>query len=274
MTRDERSDIELWDLAVAGDPAGFGALFERHARSVYNHCFRRTASWADAEELTSAVFVEAWRRRRDVRPIGESARPWLLGVANNLLRNHRRSLRRHRAALARLPARAPRPTRPTMSPGAWPTSGRCAGSWLSSSSSLLADQEVLALCAWSELTYVEAAAVLDVPVGTVRSRLAHARARLADLEREPPVDHGHRWGEARSSFPESGGGIVTDHRVPRERDLPAGRLSSMKDVLMSQIEHDLDTEPPVAPVVTHRRWRRIGLAAAALAAVSASSPHS
>src|ERR671911_25064 len=86
-----------------------GVLFERHARSVYNHCFRRTASWADAEELTSAVFVEAWRRRRDVRPIGESARPWLLGVANNLLRNHRRCLGRYRAVLARLPSPGPHP---------------------------------------------------------------------------------------------------------------------------------------------------------------------
>jgi RNA polymerase sigma-70 factor, ECF subfamily len=86
---EEPSDVELWDRAVDGDPGAFGVLFERHARGVYNHCFRRTASWADAEELTSTVFVEAWRRRREVRPIGSSARPWLLGVANNLLRNHR-----------------------------------------------------------------------------------------------------------------------------------------------------------------------------------------
>jgi Sigma-70 region 2 len=57
-------------------------LFERHAHGVYNHCFRRTASWADAEEITSAVFAEAWRRRHEVRPVHESARPWLLGVAN------------------------------------------------------------------------------------------------------------------------------------------------------------------------------------------------
>jgi DNA-directed RNA polymerase specialized sigma24 family protein len=62
-------------------------LFERHAHGVYNHCFRRTASWADAEEITSAVFAEAWRRRHEVRPVHESARPWLLGVANNLPRS-------------------------------------------------------------------------------------------------------------------------------------------------------------------------------------------
>jgi DNA-directed RNA polymerase specialized sigma24 family protein len=75
VTPDELSDIELWNRAVDGDHEGFGVLFERHARGVYNHCFRRTASWADAEELTSAVFLEAWRRRREVRPIDESARP-------------------------------------------------------------------------------------------------------------------------------------------------------------------------------------------------------
>jgi hypothetical protein len=59
---------------------------------------------------------------------------------------------------------------------------------------------------------------------------------------------------------------VTEHYVPQERDLPAGRLTKLKDDLMAQIEHDLETEPRAAPVVTYRRWRRIGLTAAALAA--------
>jgi RNA polymerase sigma-70 factor (ECF subfamily) len=185
VTPDELSDIELWNLAVDGDQEGFGVLFERHARSVYNHCFRRTASWADAEDLTSAVFVEAWRRRRDVRPIGESARPWLLGVANNLLRNHRRSLRRYRAALARFPSPGPQPD------PADDVAGRLADERRMSRVLALVerlprrDQDVLALCAWSELTYQEAATVLDIPVGTVRSRLARARARLAELDGNP-----------------------------------------------------------------------------------------
>ena len=185
MTAGAPSDGELWDRAVDGDPEGFGQLFDHHARSVYNHCFRRTASWADAEELTSAVFVEAWRRRHVVRPIGESARPWLLGVANNLLRNHRRSLRRHRAALARLPEPRPEPD------PADDVAGRLADERQMRRVLALVerlprrDQEVLALCAWSELTYHEAATVLDVPVGTVRSRLARARARLAELGGNP-----------------------------------------------------------------------------------------
>jgi hypothetical protein len=60
---------------------------------------------------------------------------------------------------------------------------------------------------------------------------------------------------------------VTEHYIPQERDLPAGRRTKLKDDLMAQIEHDLETEPRMAPVVTHRAWRRIGLTAAALAAV-------
>jgi hypothetical protein len=58
---------------------------------------------------------------------------------------------------------------------------------------------------------------------------------------------------------------VTEHVVPQERDLPAGRLSGLKEDLMAHIEHDLETEPAVASAGTHRRWRRIGLTAAALA---------
>jgi RNA polymerase sigma-70 factor (ECF subfamily) len=185
VTPDEPSDIELWDRAVDGDPESFGVLFERHARSVYNHCFRRTASWADAEELTSAVFLEAWRRRREVRPTNESVRPWLLGVANNLLRNHRRSSRRHQAAVNRLPSPSHQPD------PADDVAGRLADELqmrrvLALVERLaLRDQEVLALCVWSELTYQEAAAALDIPVGTVRSRLARARARLAELDGNP-----------------------------------------------------------------------------------------
>ena len=58
---------------------------------------------------------------------------------------------------------------------------------------------------------------------------------------------------------------MTEHVVPQERDLPAGRLSGLKEDLMAHIEHDLETEPAVVPAVTHRRWRRIGLTAAGLA---------
>jgi DNA-directed RNA polymerase specialized sigma24 family protein len=83
-------DRELWLRASDGDAAAFGELFSRHAGAVYNHLFRRVADWSEAEDLTSAVFLQAWRRRGRVVIDRESALPWLLGVANHVLRNHRR----------------------------------------------------------------------------------------------------------------------------------------------------------------------------------------
>jgi RNA polymerase sigma-70 factor, ECF subfamily len=98
------SDEELWSHAATdGSGEAFGELFERHADRVYAHCFSRTGSWSMAEDLTSVVFLEAWRRRSEVRFSGDSALPWLLAVANNATRNAQRSLRRHNLLLAKLP---------------------------------------------------------------------------------------------------------------------------------------------------------------------------
>lgn len=101
------ADDELWRKAAEKEGRAFGELFERHSTSVYNHCFRRTGSWSTAEDLTSVVFLEAWRRKKDVQLVGDSILPWLLAVANNVIRNSDRSLRRHRRLLAKLPASSP-----------------------------------------------------------------------------------------------------------------------------------------------------------------------
>lgn len=70
----EPSDRELWE-AASGSAAAFGALFERHAKAVYNFCFRRTADWAAAEDLAAAVFLEAWRKRDEVKLAQDSLLP-------------------------------------------------------------------------------------------------------------------------------------------------------------------------------------------------------
>jgi len=182
----ERTDAELW---ACGDAAAFGVLFERHARAVYNHCFRGTADWALAEDLTSLVFLEAWRRRDAVRLANESALPWLLGVATNVLRNGWRSRRRRAAALARL--------RPVDEPDfSDDVEGRLDDERaMRDVLAVLAElprreREVLALCVWAELGYEETAIALGIPIGTVRSRLARARARLRELT----ADSGHETG--------------------------------------------------------------------------------
>ena len=112
-----------------GDPDAFGALFDDHSRAVYNLAFRLTGSWAEAEEVVSLTFLEAWRLRARVEPDGESLRPWLMGIAVNVVRNFSRAMRRHKAAMARVPSRLPFRTSPTSLPSVsttlpgWP---RCA----------------------------------------------------------------------------------------------------------------------------------------------------
>jgi DNA-directed RNA polymerase specialized sigma24 family protein len=102
----EPSDADLLRRAQQGDADSFGLLFERHAPTVLRFCFRRTGNAALAEDLTSIVFLEAWRRREKTVFFRGRARPWLLGVALNVLRSQSRAERRYREALARLPAPA------------------------------------------------------------------------------------------------------------------------------------------------------------------------
>jgi RNA polymerase sigma-70 factor (ECF subfamily) len=174
------TDAELWQRACDGEPDAFGVLFERHARTVYNYLFRRTADWALAEDLTSVVFLEAWRRRGEVQLKDGRALPWLLGVAVNVLRNRRRSERRQRAALARLPL--PRGTDFADDADSRLDDERRMCTTLRTIAKLpRREQEVLTLCAWARLSYEEAALALGLPVGTVRSRLSRARARVREL---------------------------------------------------------------------------------------------
>jgi RNA polymerase sigma-70 factor (ECF subfamily) len=178
----ELSDRVLWQQAREGHGPAFGVLFERHAGRIYNYCFRRTADWALAEDLTSNTFLVAWRNHGSAPLQAESALPLLYGIATNVLRNQRRSLRRSRDAFARLPLE--RTEVPDFAEDASTRLDDQAA--MEQLLRLLArlprrEQDVIALCDWSGLSYDDAALALDIPIGTVRSRLARGRHRLREL---------------------------------------------------------------------------------------------
>ncbi len=171
-------------------------LFDRHANKVYNHCFRRSGDWSMAEDLTSVVFLEAWRKRGQVRLHGDSVLPWLLALANNCLRNAERSRRRYHRLLARLPRPEATPQFDTQASDRVDDEATMRRLLVVLRRLNIEDQEVIALCDWSGLSYEEAATALDIPVGTVKSRLSRARSRLralmdpADAGRKSSTEHG------------------------------------------------------------------------------------
>ncbi|GAB4051940.1 RNA polymerase sigma factor [Catellatospora paridis] len=187
----QRSDGQLWADAADGDQAAFGLLFDRHVKAVYNHCFRLCASWSTAEDATQAVFLTAWRRRSDIRLVDDSALPWLLTVATNVVRDERRSARRWLAATLRLP-----PDRDTADladhvAGRVDDERRMRAVLRAARRLPRAEREALALCVWSSVSYADAAQLLGITEASVRARVSRARARLTRLlgDAAAPVPH-------------------------------------------------------------------------------------
>lgn len=159
-------------------PERFGEVFDRHFAAIRGYLRGRLGT-ASADELASQVFLIAFDRRAGFDSSRSSARPWLYGIATNLLRNQRRQEIRELRAYAesgieeaadglegleaRLDAELMR---------------RRLAEALSEISTEEAD--VLALFAWEELSYAEIGEALGLPMGTVKSRLSRARARIRE----------------------------------------------------------------------------------------------
>jgi RNA polymerase sigma-70 factor (ECF subfamily) len=177
-------------VTTSADSRLFEDLFDRHAAELLRYCFRRTADAALAEDLVSVVFLEAWRRRGDLRR-DRDARPWLYGIATNVVRHQWRTRRRHDAAVRRLAAALPRDAQ-VDDPDERLAREQEMRAVLSAAAALpRRELDVLALCVWSELSYEEAAAALGVAVGTVRSRLSRGRARLRTTTLSEGARHEH-----------------------------------------------------------------------------------
>lgn len=176
------------------DPEAFAEVFDRHFGFVHRYIARR-AGREQAGDIAAQTFTVAFSHRGRYRDDLGTARPWLLGIATNLMRAASRGDQRVASIVERLGAEAA----------------------VSSSGSALADamtdpddhnrlssalqeldpgqREALLLHALGELTYAEIASVLEIPVGTVRSRISRACAALR-AELDPPAVAGERRNHA------------------------------------------------------------------------------
>jgi RNA polymerase sigma factor (sigma-70 family) len=159
-------------------PELFALLYDRYAPDIHRYAARRLGDSA-ADDIAADTFLVAFRIRSRYDLTRPNARPWLYGIAGNLIGRQRRTEVRALKALART--------------GHDPVAVSWGESWVEDTDSRIAaqgplagalaslnagDRHVLLLVAWAELTYQEVAEALDIPVGTVRSRLNRARRKV------------------------------------------------------------------------------------------------
>jgi RNA polymerase sigma-70 factor (ECF subfamily) len=159
------------------DPEQFAVVFRRHAPDIHRYVVRRLGPGA-ADDVVAETFLTAFRLRSRYQPDRPDARPWLYGIATNLIGRHRRAEVRQYRALARTgldPVTESFADRADERVSAGRESRRLAAALAGLPAG---HRNALLLVAWGDLSYEEAALALGVPVGTVRSRLSRARGKL------------------------------------------------------------------------------------------------
>jgi RNA polymerase sigma-70 factor (ECF subfamily) len=165
------------------EPEQFGIIFDRHATVLFRYLARRVGI-DEADPLLGDVFRVAFERRGTYDCYRPDARPWLYGIATNLLAHHRRGEARRLRAMGRILGNSSPPVDTGEAVASaidarnrWPQVAR-ALTQLSAE-----ERDTLVLYVWEELSYDQIAVALAVPVGTVRSRLNRARVRLRELDK-------------------------------------------------------------------------------------------
>ena len=175
---DPDDDISLRTATGLSRPA-FETAYENHVGPIYRYAQRRLGP-SMAEEVAAETFAEAWRTRDRYDPERGTPAAWFYGIAANVIKRHRRDETRQLRAYSvtgtdpawavedagRIVARLEATDR-------WPLVAAALADMRPT------DRDIITLYCWEDLTYQEVADALDLPIGTVRSRLSRARARLA-----------------------------------------------------------------------------------------------
>jgi RNA polymerase sigma-70 factor (ECF subfamily) len=189
MTRtSEQSESDLLRRIASGDEDAFRAIYRRHQGPVYRFAKHMSGDATVAEDVTQEVFMTLIDKRARFDAGRGSLQGYLIGMARNLVL---RSIDRGKRFVAL-------PEAETLSADA-PQNGRVLSTSTQSDPVRAGDierlrravlslppdyREAVVLCELEEMSYEEAARILDCPIGTVRSRLHRARALLAEKLRE------------------------------------------------------------------------------------------
>jgi RNA polymerase sigma-70 factor (ECF subfamily) len=185
----ETGTLELaLKAAQRGDVAAFNVLVETHQRQVYNVCYRTLGNAEDAADVAQDTFLSAFRGVRSFNGPAAGLRSWLLRIAVNACYDHmRRRQRRPADSLDTLSTAEPdreigmadRLADPRPGPEQQSLSAETARHIQQAIDSLPADQRLtVVLCDVQGLSYGEAAEIMSIELGTVKSRLSRARAEL------------------------------------------------------------------------------------------------
>ena len=185
------------------NPSAFAVLYDKYSRMVYRYAAARAGD-SVAEDVMAETFLVAFESRESFDPQWEDARPWLFGIATNLLRRHHRTEARRLRAFAKAAGRAAHDDGPDRVAERLDAAAATAGIAAALRGLTSADRECLLLYAWADLTYEGIAIATGVPIGTVRSRLNRARRVLRDAADLDQIDdkesnHGRDNAAARNS---------------------------------------------------------------------------
>jgi RNA polymerase sigma-70 factor (ECF subfamily) len=182
------SDEGCTDAAVISrsinDPESFTLIIERHATSIFRYLVSRVDR-STSEDLLADVFAAAFQARNRYDTRYENALPWLLGIATNVIRHHRRSEVRHASMVRRVTQLHRRTNETSEAIDAVATTAelddemQCVRRALAGLNDR--HRQVLVLSAGLGLSYEDIAQTLGIRIGTVRSRLSRARRRLREL---------------------------------------------------------------------------------------------
>jgi RNA polymerase sigma-70 factor, ECF subfamily len=163
------------------DPDQFAAIYERYFGEIYRYVAGRLGPDV-ADDLAAETFLVAFRKRERVDPALGRVRPWLYGIATILVGQHRRAETRRYRALSRAGRGAPASDESHDDRVAAAVAAERLGPRLATALAELGqgDRDVVLLVAISELSHQEIAVALEIPYGTVGSRLNRARRELRD----------------------------------------------------------------------------------------------